>query len=75
MNEPRKANYSSDRGTIRVQCPVCGAGGGHPLNSYQPKCHICTDKVLMLPASNDECVCTWEEAVNYFLSNRSKVNL
>lgn len=65
-------NYSAsyDGISIRVICPVCGIGGGQNLFSYQPKCHICTDKVMMLPASNNEIECTWEEAQKYARTNK-----
>lgn len=67
MNEPNRANYNPRNGHIKVMCPVCGAGGAHPLSWNQPKCHVCNYEVLMLPASNTKCVCTWEEAVEYFI--------
>jgi len=66
----RSANYNkrSSETWVRVMCPECGAGGSNPLFSRQPKCHVCyvDDKeVLMLPASNNETECTWEEAQEY----------
>ena len=51
---------------VRVMCPKCGAGGGHSLESRQPKCHVCVDDVLMLPANNESVVCSWEDAVAFF---------
>ena len=35
---------------IRYVCPVCGAGGAHPVNLQAPLCHICNYSVAMQAA-------------------------
>lgn len=69
MGNPKLANYRRTyKGySVRVMCPECGRGGSHPLWSYQPRCISCDD-VLMEPASNNEIVCTWQEAIDYIKS-------
>lgn len=57
---------------VRVICPKCNHGGGHPLHMNQPYCHICDDKTLMAPASNFSIECTWEEARDYVLEQAKK---
>lgn len=57
-------NYCVDRNSVRVMCPKCNIGGGHSINSYQPKCHICKDE-MMQPAGNTEIKCSWQEFQKY----------
>lgn len=63
-----KVNYSKyfNRVRIRVICPVCNTGGAQDIDSYQPKCHVCKEPVLMEPASNNKIECTWQEFINYY---------
>ena len=72
MGNPRKVNCSKqfDGLRIKVMCPVCNAAGAQYLYSYQPKCHVCTDTVMMLPASNNQCECSWAEAQEYFIKHK-----
>lgn len=68
-NNPRKANVRKhyDVLYVSVECPKCGHGGGHPLFSYRPKCHVCKEDVLMQPCGSNDTgiVCTWEDLVEY----------
>lgn len=59
----RNVNCRED-GDLRVICPECGTGGGHNMNSYQPKCHKCG--ALMQPGSNKKVECGWHEFKDYF---------
>lgn len=51
---------------IAVVCEVCDSGGGQPIYSCQPKCHICSEPVLMKPAWHSGATCEWDEAVTFY---------
>lgn len=72
VNVGRTNSWRNSSGVryVAVECPKCGEGGGHPIYSYQPNCHVCHkhDKVetKMEPSWHSGITGTWNEAVEYF---------
>ena len=61
MNISNTEGYSIKNRRVRVECPDCGSGGG---SSYPCTCHVCDNKVLMLPVHSEGKSQNWNEVFN-----------
>lgn len=48
---------------IRVVCPDCGAGGASNGACF---CHVCEDRILMLPARGSHGTQNWNEIARLY---------
>ncbi len=72
VNVKRTNSWRDMRGVryVAVECPKCKDGGGHPIYSHQPKCHMCHKHegvdTLMQPCWHSGITGEWNDAVEHF---------